>query len=213
MELLSPFLILYHRNYTLPPRLCYYTPMKKIILASASPRRRELLSRTGIVFTVETADIDETIDPSKALTEEIQRLAYRKAKAVLDKHPECIIIGSDTIVTIDQKVLGKPKDREDAERMLRVLSGRTHQVYTGLCILSSRREFSYLSINDIVFDELSEQEIEAYVSSDEPYDKAGAYAIQGLASRYITEIHGDFYAIMGLPIHIIYEELKNITDY
>ena len=135
------------------------------------------------------------------------------ALPILDKHPDCIIIGSDTIVTIDQKVLGKPKDREDAERMLRVLSGRTHQVYTGLSILSSRREFSYLSINDIVFDELSEQEIEDYVSSDEPYDKAGAYAIQGLASRYITEIHGDFYAIMGLPVHIIYEELKNITDY
>ena len=187
--------------------------MKKIILASASPRRKELLSRTGLVFTVETADIDETIDHTKKLTDEILRLSHMKAKAVLDKHPDCIIIGSDTIVTIDGMVLGKPKDRDDAERMLRLLSGRTHQVYTGLSILSSRQEFSYLSINDIVFDELSEQEILEYISSDEPYDKAGAYAIQGLASRYIKEIHGDFYAIMGLPLHVIYEELKNITDY
>ncbi len=187
--------------------------MKKIILASASPRRKELLSRTGIIFSIETADIDETIDPSKPLSEESRRLSYLKAKAVLDKHPDCIIIGSDTIVTIDQTVLGKPKDREDAEHMLRLLSGRTHQVYTGLSILSSRREFTYLSISDIVFDELSEQEIQEYLSSDEPYDKAGAYAIQGLASRYIKEIRGDFYAIMGLPVHIIYEELKNITDY
>ena len=186
--------------------------MRKLILASQSPRRKELMEKCGLHFTVEAADIDETIDPAKDLREEVKRLAQGKAETVLRKHPQAVVVGSDTIVVIDGEVLGKPTDEEDAAAMLRKLSGRTHQVMTGLCIVSSRRLFSDVSVSDVTFEYMDEDEIISYVRSTEPMDKAGAYAVQGIASRYIKEIRGDYYAIMGLPLSMVYETLKD-TDW
>lgn len=186
---------------------------KKFILASRSPRRKELLEKCGITFECEPADIDETLDETLSLQEAVKDLSFRKADAILKEHPESIIIGSDTIVTLDGKVLGKPVDREDAKNMLRKLSGRTHQVITGLCILSSSRRYCNASVSDVTFMNMSEEEIDAYVQSGECDDKAGAYGIQGLGGKYITHISGDYYAIMGLPLNMVYEELKNTSLY
>lgn len=187
--------------------------MKKLILASQSPRRRELLEKCGIPFVCEPADIDESIDDRNDLSDEIRRLSRRKAEAILRLHPESVVIGSDTIVAVNGKVLGKPADREDAAKMLKMLSGNTHQVITGLCIISSERVYQDVSVSHVTFAPLSKKEIEAYVSSGECDDKAGAYAIQGGAGKFITNIDGDYYAIMGLPLNLVYEELKNISDY
>ena len=187
--------------------------MKSLILASQSPRRRELLEKCGLPFTVDAADIDETIDPAKDLVQEIERLAVRKAQAVLERHPQDVVIGSDTIVTIDGKVLGKPHTPENAGVMLRQLSGRTHQVITGLCVLSSSRRFSTATVSNVTFAKMDDAEIAEYIATGEPLDKAGAYAIQGIGSRYIAAISGDYYAIMGLPVSILYNELKNISLY
>jgi septum formation protein len=187
--------------------------MKSLILASQSPRRRELLEKCGLPFTVDAADIDETIDPAKDLVQEIERLAVRKAQAVLERHPQDVVIGSDTIVTIDGKVLGKPHTPENAGVMLRQLSGRTHQVITGLCMLSSSRRFSTATVSNVTFAKMDDAEISEYIATGEPLDKAGAYAIQGIGSRYIAAISGDYYSIMGLPVSILYNELKNISLY
>lgn len=187
--------------------------MKKLILASQSPRRRELLEKCGLPFICEPADIDETIAEGNDLSEEIKRLSRRKAEAVLALHPDAVVIGSDTIVAIDGKVLGKPQDRSEAKQMLQMLSGNTHQVITGLCVISSSRCFQDVSVSHVTFAPLSSDEIDAYVSSGECDDKAGAYAIQGGAGRFITNIDGDYYAIMGLPLNSVYEELKNISLY
>lgn len=187
--------------------------MKELILASRSPRRRELLQKCGIPFTADAADLDETINPGNPLQEEIQALSFRKAEAVLKRHPDAIIIGSDTTVTIHGEVLGKPHDHEDAKRMLRELSGTTHEVITGLCILSDRRNYQTVTVNQVSFFPLSEEEISSYVESGEADDKAGAYGIQGLAARYVKSIEGDFYSIMGLPVSLVYEELKNRNSY
>lgn len=194
-------------------KLIIIISMKKLILASQSPRRRELLEKCGIPFTCEPADIDETIDDSRDLSEEIRRLSLVKAAVILKKHPDAVVVGSDTIVAVDGKVLGKPKDRDEARKMLKMLSGHTHQVITGLSVLSSRRQFQDVSISHVTFAPLSDDEIGAYVSSGECDDKAGAYAIQGGAGKFITNIDGDYYAIMGLPLNSVYEELKNISDY
>ncbi len=190
-----------------------YKHMKTLILASGSPRRKELLEKCGIPFDVCPADIDETINEKGYLPDEIRMLAERKAKAILEENPSTAVIGSDTIVVIDSEVLGKPENKEDAKRMLKRLSGHTHQVITGICIMSSMREFSNVSISEVTFADLDDQEIQKYVDTEEPMDKAGAYAVQGIASRYITRIHGDYYSIMGLPVSMVYEELKNLSLY
>ena len=182
--------------------------MKELILASQSPRRRELLAKCTERFTVEAADIEETMDPQKPLPEEIQKLAKAKAAAVFAKHPEALVLGSDTIVVLDGEVLGKPADEDDAVRMLRELSGRTHQVLTGVCLLGPGFCKTDVSVSHVTFAVMSEAEIREYVASGDPLDKAGAYGIQSMAARYITGIEGDYYAIMGLPVHLVYELLK-----
>ena len=182
--------------------------MKELILASQSPRRRELLAKCTERFTVEAADIEETMDPQKPLPEEIQKLAKAKAAAVFAKHPEALVLGSDTIVVLDGEVLGKPRDTEDAVRMLKELSGRTHQVLTGVCLLGPGFCKTDVSVSHVTFAPMSEDEIRAYAETGDPLDKAGAYGIQGIAARYITGIEGDYYAIMGLPVHLVYELLK-----
>jgi septum formation protein len=184
--------------------------MKPLILASQSPRRKELLEKCGVPFTVEAADLDETLNPELTLEEAVMDLSFRKAKAVLEVHPDAVIIGSDTIVVKDGKILGKPKDRKEAKEMLEMLSGASHQVITGLCILSKEREYRNVSVSDVTFAELTEEEIIDYLESGEADDKAGAYGIQGKAGNFITGIRGDYYAIMGLPVSMIYQELKNL---
>ena len=183
--------------------------MRKLILASQSPRRKELMEKCGLVFDVEAADIDETMNMAEDLREEVKRLAYRKAQHVLERHPSAVVVGSDTIVVVDGEVLGKPGDEADAKRMLRQLSGRSHEVMTGLCIINEDRCFTDVSVSTVRFEVLNEKEIDAYVNTGEPMDKAGAYAVQGIASRYISRIEGDYYAIMGLPLSMVYETLKD----
>lgn len=187
--------------------------MKKLILASQSPRRKELLEKCGLPFDIEAADIDETINTQNDLKDEIRKLSIRKAQKVLASHPESIVIGSDTIVVIDNIVLGKPSNRNEAIEMLHKLSGKEHHVITGIAIISNKKTYSDVSVNTVTFETLNDEEIEKYVDTNEPMDKAGAYAIQGIASRYIKKIDGDYYAIMGLPVSMVYEELKNISSY
>lgn len=187
--------------------------MKEIILASRSPRRRELLEKCGIEFTCIPADIDESIDEQGDLAEEIRKLSMRKADAILQEYPDAIVIGSDTIVVCEGKVLGKPANEKDAAEMLGMLSGNTHQVYTGLCIKSRQKTYSTCSVSEVKFVPMTDNDIREYIATGECSDKAGAYAIQGYGGRYIEEIRGDYYAIMGLPLHQVYAEMKNRTAY
>ena len=180
----------------------------KLILASGSPRRKELLATLNMPFEVIVSDFDEKIDTRKPLVEEIKRLSYGKACSVFENNKDVIVIGADTIVTIENKVLGKPKDKEDAKRMLKELSNNVHTVITGVTIISSEKCETFASSNKVYFDDLSNEEIEEYIATLEPMDKAGAYAIQGLGSKFIKKIEGDYYAIVGLPINQIYKKLR-----
>lgn len=187
--------------------------MKNLILASQSPRRKELLEKCGYPFICIPANIDETINFENNLENEIEDLAYKKAKFILNQFPNSIVIGSDTIVTIDGEVLGKPKDKNEAFIMLKKLQGKTHHVITGLCLLSSIKKYVNHSTSYVTFAPMSDKEINEYISTGECDDKAGAYAIQGYGGKYISKIDGDYYTIMGLPLNMVYNALKNIEDY
>lgn len=187
--------------------------MKRLILASKSPRRKELLERCGLPFEAVPADLNEVIDCGLALTDAIQKLALQKATAVLKQYPDAIVIGSDTIVVQNGECLGKPKNREDAKRMLRELSGNMHEVITGLAFVSDKKTHTDVSVSKVTFQVLTEEEIERYVESGEADDKAGAYGIQGQAGLWIQHIEGDYYSIMGLPLNLVYNELKHLKEY
>ena len=174
--------------------------MKPIILASASPRRRELLTQVGLTFTVITAGIDETPIPGENHVKYTVRLAEAKALAVRVHHPEAIVIGADTIVTIDGQLLGKPCNAADAERMLLLLQGRTHQVTTGIAVLTSEATHVGAETTDVTFAAMDLATIRAYIATNEPMDKAGAYAIQGIAAQWIPRIEGDYSNVVGLPL-------------
>lgn len=180
----------------------------RLILASKSPRRRQLLSLLNIPFDVAPADIEETINEDNPLRDEIEKLSFLKANVVFKDNKDAVVIGSDTIVTLDNKVLGKPKDKEDAKRMLRLLQDNKHVVITAVTIISNKMSETFSVVSDVYFYPLSEEEIDKYLESDEAYDKAGAYAIQGLGSKFIKKIDGDYYAIMGFPIGEVYHRLK-----
>lgn len=171
----------------------------RLILASQSPRRRELLERLGLSFEVKAADVDETMDSGKNPAEEVARLSRMKAAAV-DAGREEVVIAADTVVVLGGMVLGKPKDKPDAVRMLRALSGREHQVMSGLTVRRGDRIWSETVVTKVRFRELDEAEIAAYVESGEPLDKAGAYGIQGLAAIFVERLDGDYYNVMGLPL-------------
>ena len=173
--------------------------MKNLILASASPRRRELLSLFGIPFTVRVADIDEAMDPTKSPCDEVARVSCRKALAV-ERGPEDVVVAADTIVVCAGRVLGKPHSRDEAVAMLQLLSGREHQVMTGCTVLCGNRRETFTEVTDLTFRPLSEAEIRRYVASGEPMDKAGAYGIQGGAALFCPGIRGDYYNVMGLPV-------------
>ncbi len=179
----------------------------RLILASGSPRRKELLDTLTIPYEVISADIDETIDEDGSLRDEIEALSFKKALAVFEDHRDACVIGADTIVTIDGKRLGKPKDENEAFMMLKELSGRTHDVITAVSIISPKMSETFSSVSMVTFYEMSDDEIKDYIATKEPLDKAGSYAIQGIGSRYIKGIIGDYYAIMGLPIAEVYHRI------
>ena len=182
--------------------------MNKIILASQSPRRKELLALLGIEFEAIPADIDEEIDINKDLVSEIEKLSYQKANHIYKDHTDCLVIGSDTIVKIGNHVLGKPKSFEQAKEMLTMLSDNTHEVVTGVTIIVNDKVETFSSIAKVTFYPLTEKEIDEYIKTNEPMDKAGSYAIQGLGAKFIKSIDGDFYTIMGLPIGELYHRLN-----
>ena len=173
--------------------------MKQLILASASPRRRELLGLFGIPFVVRAADIDEAMDPSKAPFDEVARVSRCKALAV-EREETDVVIAADTIVVCAGRVLGKPHSREEAVSMLRLLSGREHQVMTGCTVVCGDRLETFTEVTTLSFRPLSDAEIQRYVDSGEPMDKAGAYGIQGGAALFCPGIQGDYYNVMGLPV-------------
>lgn len=161
-----------------------------------------------IPFEVIVSDIDEQIDYTNDLVKEIEKLSFQKAQAVFKDHSDALVIGSDTIVKIGNDVLGKPKNIEDAKAMLKELSDNTHQVVTGVTILYKDKAETFSSVADVTFYPLSDEEIDAYIATNEPMDKAGSYAIQGDAAKFIRSIHGDYYTIVGLPIAELYHRLK-----
>jgi septum formation protein len=183
-----------------------------LILASASPRRQELLRNAGIRFTVQPADIDEIPLAGEAPRDCAERLAREKALAVFHSRQQDYVLGADTIVVVGDTILGKPRDTDDAARMLRMLSGRTHEVITGVCVVSAvanKAEARTASETTLVtMCELSDKEICDYVATGEPLDKAGAYAIQGIASRWIRRIEGDYCNVVGLPVAMVYAMLR-----
>ena len=182
--------------------------MNQLILASGSPRRKELLSTLNIPFEIITADIDETIDESKPLIDEIEHLSFKKALAVFQEHKEQVVIGSDTIVTLGNKHLGKPHDEEEAFETLKSLQGKMHEVITAVTILSKKSSETFSVVSKVEFYPMSDEEIRSYIATKEPLDKAGSYAIQGLGSKYIKGIIGDYYAIMGLPVGELYHRIQ-----
>jgi septum formation protein len=184
---------------------------RNLILASASPRRQELLKLCKVPFTVEVSKANEVIDRSLPLTDAIALVAKQKAEEVFSRNAEALVLGSDTIVAIGNEILGKPKDKEDARRMMHLLSGKTHQVITGVSILTSTKEIRFSQTSDVLFYELSQEEIDDYILSNEWNGKAGGYAIQGYACRFIKEIKGDYSNIVGLPIAMVYQALKTLN--
>ncbi|HEX9201901.1 MAG TPA: Maf family protein [Acidobacteriaceae bacterium] len=192
----------------------------RLILASSSPRRRELLTQAGYTFTVEAADVDESVSPGESPADYVRRLAEEKAQAVFARHAESsgapsmtassswvgsndlslIVLGADTTVMLDGEILAKPADASDAKRMLRRLSGRTHEVLTGVAAATRAGVVSAVESTSVTFSEIPEVELDFYCATHEPMDKAGAYGIQGYAARWIPRIDGDYFNVMGLPI-------------
>jgi len=182
----------------------------QLILASASPRRKELLGLFHIPFTIRVADIDETMDNSKMPFDEVARVSRLKALAV-ERQAEDIVIAADTIVVCEDKVLGKPGTEAEAVEMLQLLSGRDHQVMTGCTVLRGDRAETFTEVTDLHFRSLSQREIERYVASGEPMDKAGSYGIQGGAALFCERMAGDYYNVMGLPVCRLGQVLKQIA--
>ncbi len=179
-----------------------------LVLASASPRRQELLRSAGISFEVQPADIPENALPGEAAKDCAERLARDKALAVARQRPHDFVLGADTVVVVDGQLLGKPTDAADAARMLRMLSGREHQVITGVCLVVSAQPSVASETTVVTMSEITEKDIADYVASGEPMDKAGAYAIQGLASRWIPRIEGDYSNVVGLPVALVLRMLR-----
>ena len=179
-----------------------------LVLASASPRRQELLRSAGIRFEVQPAHIPEDPLPGEAARDCAERLACAKALEVARQRPHDCVLGADTVVVVDRQLLGKPSDAADAARMLRMLSGREHHVITGVCLVVSGKPSVASETTLVTVNEITDREIADYVASGEPMDKAGAYAIQGIASRWIPRIEGDYSNVVGLPVALVYGVLR-----
>lgn len=182
----------------------------QLILASASPRRQELLKLFGVPFTIRVADIDETMDPKKPPCDEVGRVSRLKARAVPRTGGD-IVIAADTIVVCQGRVLGKPRSEAEASEMLQLLSGRDHQVMTGVTVVRGSRILTHTEVTDIHFRPLSQAEILRYVDTGEPMDKAGSYGIQGGAALFAEKMHGDYYNVMGLPVCRLWQMLHAVA--
>ena len=186
----------------------------KLILASGSPRRAEILAAVGWEFEKEAADVDETEFPGEKPDEYVRRLAKTKAETVAANHENAFVLGADTIVVIDNQIIGKPKDFDDARRMLKMLSGNWHEVLTGIALIKvSERNFETkvdMQRTRVKFAEMNDAEIEFLVEKGEPLDKAGAYAVQAQAALFIEEIAGDYWNVVGLPINLVYDLMKKL---
>jgi septum formation protein len=193
-----------------------------LILASASPRRQELLRNAGISFIVEPTDIPEVPEPGEPPKDFVERLACEKARVIAQHHQYDFVLGADTTVVVGNEILNKPADGADAARMLGMLSGRTHQVITGVCLIRPRdlqpgtenrelrTELVRSETTSVTFEKLSQEDIAFYTATGEPMDKAGAYGIQGIASRWISRIEGDYFNVVGLPVALVYRILRQL---
>ena len=182
----------------------------RVILASASPRRRDLLTLVGISHDVCPADIDESLLPGETAVVHAERLARTKARTIADREPDAVVIGSDTIVVLDGEILGKPRDAAEAAGMLRQLSGRTHVVVTAIAVARGARIESAVECVDVTFRALSDGEIRAYVATREPLDKAGAYGIQGYGATIVEQVNGDYFSVMGLGLRRLVDLLARV---
>lgn len=183
---------------------------QRLILASGSPRRKELLGSLGLTFDILVSDADETFAPGLPPVEIVQELAYRKAHAVANTLDAGFVLGADTIVVCDDLILGKPVDEADAKRMLKLLSGRAHAVYTGIALLEvagAGRVVRDVRGTEVFMKHLTDAQIDAYVATGEPMDKAGSYGIQGQAAQFVTGIQGDYFSVMGLPVSLVADHL------
>ena len=183
----------------------------KIILASKSPRRKEILETMGVEFEIDVADVDESVDESLSPLEAVCEISKRKTKAVSQRHTgEKIIISADTVVVIDGRIIGKPKDKEDAFNILKGLSGKTHEVYTGFTIFGNGKSKTDYEVTKVHFKELCDEDIKRYIETGEPMDKAGAYGIQQKGNLFVEYIHGDYYNVVGFPISKICVTIKEL---
>ncbi|MCD7032921.1 Maf family protein [Metabacillus sp. GX 13764] len=180
----------------------------ELILASGSPRRRELLSLIGLSFTVKKQEMEEVIEENAAPEEAASCLAYQKALLIAEKYPNAYVIGADTVVAAEGKILGKPISTEEAFEMLSMLSGKSHEVITGVSICFNGKNKTFYEKTEVDFWPLAEEEIRRYIATGEPMDKAGAYGIQGKGSLLVKEIRGDYFAVVGLPLARTVRELK-----
>jgi septum formation protein len=187
--------------------------MRQIILASTSPRRKQLLQQAGIEFTVVPSNFEEDMTLPLAPSELVKQLALGKANEVAEKYPDAIVIGADTIVVLKNQVLGKPKDEADARKTLQKLSGTTNEVITGMAVLcaSTNQKFLVASSSTVFMAEISETELDDYIASGEPMDKAGSYAAQGAGSIFVERIEGDFTSVIGLSVSQVWRLLKQIS--
>ena len=183
---------------------------KKYILASKSPRREDLLKLLGIDFTIKASNICEDLKEHLSNEEIVMDLAYQKAAHIFKDNQEYIVLGFDTLVILDGVPLGKPKDRENGFDMLRSLSGRSHTVLTGCAIISKEHEETFYDSAYVTFNDMTDEEINEYLDTDEPVDKAGAYGIQGFGAKYISKVNGDYYSVMGVPLQKLYNKLRDL---
>ena len=190
----------------------YNREVRKIILASTSPRRKQLLKQLGLNFEIVPSDVEEKLNPRLGPRNQVEQLALQKAEAVADQFEDAIIIGADTMVVLNNEVIGKPKDTQDAKRMLKKLRGRQHSIVTGFVLIDTLQRRTIIKSVEIKvwFRKISPQEIANYIDRDKPFDKAGAYAIQDLGSIFVEKIEGDYFGAVGLPLYTLAKELNKL---
>ena len=184
----------------------------EIVLKSSSPRRKELLSKMGYDFTIKVFDVDETIDLNKTPYENVKLLGYKKASVNMDLDYGKVLIGCDTIVVLDNKIYGKPKNEEEAFEMLKKLSGKKHQVMSGLCVIYKEKVYNDVEVSDVYFRDLTDAEIRNYINTKEPFGKAGSYAIQGIGKSLVSHYEGSLNNIIGLPTEMLEKILGEINE-
>ncbi|WP_044892909.1 Maf family protein [Bacillus alveayuensis] len=184
--------------------------MQNLILASHSPRRKQLLQLLNVPFDVLGSDIKEKIEPTQFPEEVVQSLAFQKASSIAKLYPHAYVIGADTVVVYQNNILGKPKDEKDAFQTLMTLSGQTHHVLTGVSIFNGNQHHTFYEQTEVTFWNLTQEEVKDYVKTGEPFDKAGSYGIQKFGSLLVKNIKGDYYNVVGLPISRLYRELKQM---